>query len=41
MRNNAFIANAVKIGIPVVISRPNSPETKNLKAIVEDIFVGK
>ena len=41
MRNNAYIAKAVKNGVPVVISRPNSPETKNMRKIAEDIFIYK
>ena len=39
MRNNAYIANAVSKGIPVVISRPNSPETKNIKQITEFLLI--
>lgn len=39
MRNNAYIANAVSKGVPVVISRPNSPETKNIKQITEFLLI--
>jgi cellulose biosynthesis protein BcsQ len=39
MRNNAYIANAVSKGIPVVISRPNSPETENIKQITKFLLI--
>ena len=40
MRNNGYIANAVRKGIPAVISRPKGEETENIKKITKLLLIG-